>query len=102
MHTNACMYRLVPRLICTEGQDRGDEEEGQDGATPGGISVHMQRGTATVPEVCGVSHAPLPHLGGQAAGATQHGGMEVKQIVVVKNMLMWPKLGLICMVLVTL
>ena len=33
-------HRLVSCHICAEGQDRGDEEESQDGARPGGGSAH--------------------------------------------------------------
>ena len=33
-------HRLVSCHICAEGQDRGDEEESQDGAGPGGGPAH--------------------------------------------------------------
>ena len=35
-------HRLVSCHIFTEGQDRGDEEESQDGARPGGRPAHQQ------------------------------------------------------------
>ena len=67
-------HRLVWCHIFTEGQDRGDEEESQDGARPGGGPAHQQWGTAGIPRVLRPAPPPLHPPGSQTTGTTWQQG----------------------------